>query len=60
MKTARQCLNRMLSFLHSDTGSTATEYALIAAVVSIVIVGAVIGLGDTVGGMFNNTANAME
>jgi pilus assembly protein Flp/PilA len=48
------------SFARCETGATALEYALIAGFVSIVIVGAVLGLGDTVSGMYNDTATAVQ
>jgi len=52
--------NQLFAFLHCEKGATALEYALIAGFVSIVIVGAVLGLGGTVGGMYNDTASAMD
>jgi len=60
MKSLSSLPNRCVRFLFCENGSTATEYALIAAVVSIVIVAAVIGLGESVGSLFNTTANSME
>jgi len=60
LKILSRLPNQLLAFLHCEKGATALEYALIAGFVSIVIVGAVLGLGGTVGGMYNDTASAMD
>lgn len=39
-------------FLDERSGATSIEYALIAALVSIVIVGSVIAVGDSLNGVF--------
>jgi len=47
-------------FARHEGGATAIEYALIAAGVSIVIVGTVTALGADVTGMFQNVASALK
>jgi pilus assembly protein Flp/PilA len=52
-------LARMIRRLGSDdTGATAAEYALIAALVAMVIIVAVIFLGGSVFGLFDNTGSS--
>ncbi len=46
--------------LRNDRGATAIEYALIAALISVVAVGAMGTLGNKVGDSFNNAANKMK
>ncbi|MCR4376767.1 MAG: Flp family type IVb pilin [Rhodospirillales bacterium] len=41
-------------------GATAIEYALIASLIAVVIIGAVTGLGGTVSDMFNDTSTALQ
>ena len=47
-------LNRAKSFLKSEDGPTATEYAVMLALIIIVALGAITGLGTTVSGTFAN------
>lgn len=47
-------------FLRSESGATAIEYGMIAAGISIVIVGGVILIGQSVGLLFNSVANALN
>lgn len=49
-----------LSFLRSEKGATAIEYALIASLVAVIIIGAVTSLGSSVLALFDTTANAMQ
>ncbi len=41
-------------------GATAIEYGLIAGGISLAIVAAVFAFGDSLGGMFDNIASAMD
>ncbi len=52
-------MKRLLKFLKDEEGVTAIEYSLIAALIFIVIVGAVVALGSRVQDMYNNVANSM-
>ena len=47
-------------FMRDQSGATAIEYALIAAGISIVILGAVTVLGANVTGMFTSVATALR
>ncbi len=47
-------LNRAKTFLKSEDGPTATEYAVMLALVVLVAIGAISGLGTTVTGIFTN------
>ena len=50
----------VLCFLKDNSGVTAIEYGLIAALIAVVIIGAVTTLGTTVSGTFTNISNAMQ
>lgn len=53
-------LNRtVLSFVREDKGATATEYAVMLAMIIIVAIGAVGALGTKVSGMFANATAKM-
>lgn len=47
-------LSRAKCFLKSEDGPTATEYAVMLALIIIVALGAITGLGSTVSGIFAN------
>ena len=47
-------LNRAKTFLKSEDGPTATEYAVMLALVVLVAIGAISGLGTTVTGIFTS------
>lgn len=47
-------LNRAKLFLQSEDGPTATEYAVMLALIIIVALGAITGLGTTVTGIFTD------
>jgi pilus assembly protein Flp/PilA len=49
-------MERVKKFFKDESGVTALEYALIAALVAVVIVGAVQALGLSVQNTFNNVA----
>jgi pilus assembly protein Flp/PilA len=44
-------------FLRDESGATAIEYGLIAALIAVVIIGAVAAVGTNLQGTFNNIAN---
>jgi len=52
-------LNVAKSFLRSEDGPTATEYAVMLALIIIVALGAITGLGTTVDQIFTNVDNAL-
>ena len=50
----------MLSeFIKAEEGATAIEYALIAALVAVVMIGAVTSLGGQIGDTFNYVTDAL-
>lgn len=49
----------MIKVLRNEDGATAIEYGLIAALVALVIVGAVTTLGTNVTGIFNSVASSL-
>lgn len=46
-------------FLRDDSGATAIEYGLIAALIAVVIIGALTTLGTTLSSKFSNIASAV-
>jgi len=53
-------MKRVIDFIRDEKGATAIEYALIAAGISVVIMGAVTALGTTVGLKFTSVKAAFE
>ena len=52
-------LTRAKSFLRSEDGPTATEYAVMLALIIIVALGAITGLGTTVDAIFTDVNTAL-
>ena len=52
-------MNRVLHFLKSEDGPTATEYAVMLALIIIVALGAITGIGQTVDTVFTNVDNGL-
>ncbi|GGQ75661.1 Flp family type IVb pilin [Couchioplanes azureus] len=46
--------------LRDDEGATAVEYGLMVALIAVVIIGAVILLGDNLSGMFGGVADQVQ
>jgi len=46
-------------FLKDESGATAIEYGLIAALIAVVIIGAVTGAGTAIDGTFQTVAGAL-
>lgn len=46
-------------FVKSESGATAIEYGLIAALVSVVIITAITSMGTNLTGTFDSIANAL-
>jgi pilus assembly protein Flp/PilA len=53
-------LTKLRAFLKNEYGATAIEYGLIAALVSIVCIGALTILGSNLSGTFSNVGNALN
>ncbi len=50
----------MQAFLKSQSGATAIEYGLIAALIAVAIIGAVTTLGNETSASFNKVSSAMK
>ena len=53
-------LSRTKEFLKSEDGPTATEYAVMLALIIIVCIGTSTGLGNTVKGVFANVDTELQ
>jgi pilus assembly protein Flp/PilA len=53
-------MKKIVQFLRDDSGATAIEYGLIAAGISIVIIGAVNGLGTKLTNTFQNVSDQLK
>jgi len=51
--------NLISRFVKADSGATAIEYGLIAALVSVVIITAITTMGSNLTGTFDSIANAL-
>ena len=51
--------NLFARFVNDESGATAIEYGLIAALISIVIIGAVTSLGENLDTVFGNIAGTL-
>lgn len=47
------------SFIQNESGATAIEYGLIAALIAVAAIAAMTSLGGKLGGTFNNVANKL-
>jgi pilus assembly protein Flp/PilA len=47
-------------FLKNESGATAIEYGLIAALIAVVVIGAVTAVGNNLSGKFNTIANSVK
>ncbi len=52
-------VNTVKCFLKSEDGPTATEYAVMLALIIIVALGAITGLGTTVDSIFTNVDSSL-
>jgi pilus assembly protein Flp/PilA len=50
----------LLSFIQNDLGATAIEYGLIAALISVVVIGAMTALGTNLNTTFTAVSNALS
>lgn len=53
-------MKTLLAILKDESGATAIEYGLIAALVSVVAIGALTTMGESLGGMFGTVSDALE
>ena len=47
-------------FLKNESGATAIEYGLIAALIAVVVIGAVTAVGNNLSSKFSNIANSVK
>ena len=53
-------MTRLKEFAADQSGATAIEYALLAVLVGIAIIGAVTALGDSLKVIFSNVATTLD
>ncbi len=53
-------LNEFKAFCNDDSGATAIEYGLIAALVSVAAIGALTTMGNTLNTLFTSVSNSMN
>jgi pilus assembly protein Flp/PilA len=53
-------MNKVIEFVCDESGATAIEYGLIAALVSVAAIGAMTSLGDSLDGMFSEVASQLD
>ena len=54
-----QLINRIKNFVREDEGATATEYAVMLALIIVIALGAISALGTKVSGTFANIESQM-
>jgi len=52
--------NLFSRFVRDESGATAIEYGLIAALIAVVVIGAVTAVGSNLSGTFNTVAGAVK
>ena len=52
--------NQLIKFWKDEEGATAIEYALIAGLIAVVIIGALTVLGESVDGLFRDISNRLD
>ena len=57
MTKAIASVQTKLFFLRSEKGATAVEYGLMVALIAVVIIVAVLALGNKLSSLFSNTAS---
>ena len=53
-------LNAIRQFVKNEEGATAAEYALLLALITVLLVGAVTGLSGAIGTAMNNAAGQIS
>jgi pilus assembly protein Flp/PilA len=60
MKHMKTYLRRIVAFIKDEAGASAVEYALLVALIALVLAGGATLLGKGISGMFTNTANKID
>lgn len=55
-----QVMKKIIRFLQDESGATAIEYGLLAALIAVALIGAVTTLGQTLQTEFRSIASAIE
>jgi pilus assembly protein Flp/PilA len=58
-KLEEKILRMVIKFRHSERGASAVEYALLVALIAVVIIGAVTGLGSAISSKLATAASAI-
>ena len=53
-------MTKVIEFVRDESGATAIEYGLIAALVSVAAIGAMTALGDSLGNIFNTVSTQLD
>ncbi len=53
-------LTKIKSFIANESGATAIEYALIASLIAVVIIGAIQTVGKNVSTVFSEVGNSLK
>jgi pilus assembly protein Flp/PilA len=53
-------MNKVIEFARDESGATAIEYGLIAALVSVAAIGAMTSLGDSLGNIFTEVSTNLD
>ena len=53
-------MTHVLTLLRDEQAATAVEYAVMLALILMVIIGSIVGLGQGTGGMWSSNTSAMQ
>jgi pilus assembly protein Flp/PilA len=53
-------MNKVIEFARDESGATAIEYGLIAALVSVAAIGAMTSLGNSLSGIFEEVSSELD
>ena len=53
-------MKQVLKFIRNESGATAIEYALIASLIAVAIIGAVTAVGSKVSSVFGAVGNSLN
>ena len=53
-------MNKVFEFVRDESGATAIEYGLIAALVSVAAIGAMTSLGNSLGDIFTEVSSKLD
>jgi pilus assembly protein Flp/PilA len=56
----RKCIKRLMRFLKDEERVTAIEYGLVAALISVAIIAALTGAGESLNAIFNRMKDDLD